>query len=636
MSGKRLLLGLYDQKPLGTRKEDLEYSLFACYKPLLTFLYANPEIRISLYFSGIIYMWLEAEHPEVNMLIADMVKRRQIELLTGGFYDPILTVIPMKDRSHQIEKSTTFIRKRFGLRPRTAWITEQVWSPSLVNTLALCGIRSAFQHTNEQLAHQDPFNMQEMGRILCIFPVHSGLTEQIHENDLEQFSKSIAAAEKTQMHQVLSIMIDMGKLISHSMLTEENTTLALCHTLAELGSDTRAVSLELPYEQSQLVTREDFLPAGWYNSDKPETVDHYNEMFLAYPEIKHLYGKMLYSSKLIPGIKKEKTLKKLASKHMLMGESFGSFSQSQSGGFYQNYLRKENYAHLIEVDKISREKGIFTSSITTYDIDFDNVDEFIYRGKNITAVFDQLGGQVTELDYLVNSWNYLDTFVGREADIISCSIDTIRPDIKQNAFSDILFEHEIDPLRYDKYASDGVMNLESVPYDVTNLNRERKELSFSHEIILSMYGPQKMQLTKSYTSRTNSLVVNYRFENTGTSRINRQFGSEFNLSFSSDAEEDVSYRCIDAKHERMLTGVRKSLKHVKLLKIEDTANKAIVSVYADRRFTIAKEHYLTTVPTAMGEEEIYQYTRLLCYWNLEIEPGEIWETEITLRIEKMK
>nr|MDA3835556.1 hypothetical protein [Spirochaetales bacterium] len=102
---------------------------------------------------------------------------------------------------------------------------------------------------------------------------------------------------------------------------------------------------------------------------------------------------------------------------------------------YQNYLRKQNYSHLIEVDKITRERGVFTTSITAFDLDLDLEDEFIYRGKFITAVFDIRGGQVTELDYLVNSWNYLDTFVGRESDTLSQSILHYPEGVKQNAFS---------------------------------------------------------------------------------------------------------------------------------------------------------------------------------------------------------
>ncbi|MDA3835555.1 MAG: hypothetical protein PF495_19460 [Spirochaetales bacterium] len=322
---KKLLLGLYDQKPVGTRREDLEYSLLSCYKPLFTFLYANPEMRVSLYFSGIIYEWLESEHPEINMLLADMVKRRQIELLSGGYYDPILTLIPAKDRTQQIEKMTTFIRKRFGLRPRCAWISEQVWNPVLINTLSLCGIRSVFQQTSPLLSHQDPFFMQELDKILCLFPVHAGLTENIHHNKLDSFTQNISSACKTEQHKIITIMADMGKLISHSLLTEKDTAMELCGMLNYLHDEYTDLELSVTSVTIQNVSNREHLSSGWYKREKPFNVEDFNEIFLRYPEIQHLYGKLLYSAKLIPGIKNEKTLKKLAGREILKGESFGAF-----------------------------------------------------------------------------------------------------------------------------------------------------------------------------------------------------------------------------------------------------------------------------------------------------------------------
>jgi hypothetical protein len=40
--------------------------------------------------------------------------------------------------------------------------------------------------------------------------------------------------------------------------------------------------------------------------------------------------------------------------------------------------------------------------------------------------------------------------------------------------------------------------------------------------------------------------------------------------------------------------------------------------------------------TDLGEEEIYQFTRLLALWYVELDAGETWETQAAVRIEKMK
>lgn len=636
MGQKKLIIGFQDQKPLGTRKEDFEYSLYSCYKPLLTFLYANPEIRISLYFSGIIYEWIENEFPEINMLIADMVKRKQIELLSGGYYDPILHIIPLKDRTLQIEKTTTYIRKRFGYRPRCAWISEQVWDPTLINTLSLCGILGLLQnYGNLSLLHQ-PFTMQEMGKTVTIYPIEKNISSNILHNELEDFRHHLTIAYKKNTTDYVSVMLDMNKIAASSILATENNIVGLCSAIKDVCIENHILTC-LPSEEIRSIdTVQDYLPSGWYKDEKPSELKHYNEMFIKYPEIQLLYGKLLYVSKLIPGIKKEKTLKKLASKELLKAESFGGFSISQNGGMYQNYLRKMNYYHLIEVEKISREKGVFATSLTAYDIDFDNDDEFIYRGKNITSVFDMRGASVVELDYLVNSWNYLDTFVGQADELISRSITTLPDGKKQNTFLDLFIRPGTDLDVYDKYNELSIHTLEDSLYALVRLDKEKKQITLCNEFLIENDSEKRITIEKTFVCRTNTIQLNYTITNTSRSRCVYWFGSEMNLSFACDSDELLEMLAIDVNHTRKLDPETTSMNNIKLLRIRDLHKKALVSIYAEKRYRIYKKSYTTTMQTIMGEEEIYQYTRFLPVWELDLKPDETWKNTISIRIEKMK
>jgi len=184
MNKKKIILGIYSQKPLGTQVEDLEYSLFHCYKPLLTYLYTHEDIKFVLYISIIILEWFENTYPEINMLINDMVKRKQLEMLSGGYYDPILTILPLKDRALQIEMSTTYLRKRFGKRPKGVWITDQIWDPSLVSTFKSCGINNVTINTSNKIQKKErlsPFTMQEMGNTINIFPISKEFSDAVSE-----------------------------------------------------------------------------------------------------------------------------------------------------------------------------------------------------------------------------------------------------------------------------------------------------------------------------------------------------------------------------------------------------------------------------------------------------------------------
>ena len=64
-------------------------------------------------------------------LLTEMVRKGQIELLGGGFYNPLAPLISTQDMTGQVEALSAFIRKTFGKRPSGAWLYEYAWTPSL-------------------------------------------------------------------------------------------------------------------------------------------------------------------------------------------------------------------------------------------------------------------------------------------------------------------------------------------------------------------------------------------------------------------------------------------------------------------------------------------------------------------------
>ena len=97
-------------------------------------------MRIGLHYSGPLLEWLSAAHPEYFAQLADLAARGQIELIGGGFYEPILISIPFADQIEQITRLAAFIKRQFGKRPRGAWLAERVWEPQLPSALAAAGV----------------------------------------------------------------------------------------------------------------------------------------------------------------------------------------------------------------------------------------------------------------------------------------------------------------------------------------------------------------------------------------------------------------------------------------------------------------------------------------------------------------
>jgi len=639
MSNKKIILGIYSQKPLGTQVEDLDYSLFHCYKPLLTYLYTHEDIKFVLYISITILEWFESNYPEINMLINDMVKRKQLEILTGGYYDPILTILPLKDRALQIEMSTTYLRKRFGKRPKGIWITDQIWNPSLVSTFKSCGINNVIINTSNKVQKKEiwsPFTMQEMGNTINIFPISREFTDAVLANNIKTILEEYSVSLKKEGP--VTIMLDANKLISDFILKDGKELIGLLENLFETVK-AQNILTTLPQAESESVStfENKYLASGCFgNSSMPGKINNYNEMFLRYPELNFLYGKLNYSQKLTSSIKKEKSLKKISSSEILKGESFGAFTFSDWGGLYHNYLRKENYSHLIEAERSSREKGLFSSSIAPFDFDFDGLDEYIFRGKNITAIVDAKGGSLAELDYLVTSWNYLDTFVGHSDESVETTQIVGVNDKKQNSFSDIFIHSQFDLKNYKKYGEKRVFTTESKLYTLNKLDKNNREIFFSLEVELPYSSGIKLLLTKTYAFKANSLEVIYKIKNLSLGRVETKFGIEQNISFAFEGDEFLSMVAEDSQHARKIGDGKITMFNVKKIVIKDNFKKTLLTLTSDKRYTLFKNTYNTLINTLFGEEEIYQYSILLPVWDLDLGPEEIWQCSFEIRIEKIK
>ena len=108
------------------------------YFPLISYLNHFPNVKANLHFSGPVLEWLDKNKPEFfRDLINPMLDRKQVEIVTGGYYEPVLISIPDEDKIEQINKLNTYWSNKIGkLKPRGLWLTERVWEPGLVKPLA--------------------------------------------------------------------------------------------------------------------------------------------------------------------------------------------------------------------------------------------------------------------------------------------------------------------------------------------------------------------------------------------------------------------------------------------------------------------------------------------------------------------
>ncbi len=140
MSKVSFALVIHSHQPVGNFDHVIEDAYQKSYAPFVRALHSHPRIRLSLHFSGILLEWLEYHHPEYFQQRRELVGRGQIELVGGGYYEPILPMIPDADKIAQLRKLADYLEHHFGKAPRGAWIAERVWEPTLPRPLAMAGV----------------------------------------------------------------------------------------------------------------------------------------------------------------------------------------------------------------------------------------------------------------------------------------------------------------------------------------------------------------------------------------------------------------------------------------------------------------------------------------------------------------
>jgi len=107
------VLGVHNHQPIGNFGFVFEKAYAQSYLPFLEAMERHPKVHWNLHATGILWEWLEKNHPDYIDRVAAQVKSGQVEILTGGYYEPILPALPDADKSGQIQKLTKYIKQRF-------------------------------------------------------------------------------------------------------------------------------------------------------------------------------------------------------------------------------------------------------------------------------------------------------------------------------------------------------------------------------------------------------------------------------------------------------------------------------------------------------------------------------------------
>ncbi len=173
-----LLFGVHAHQPVGNFPEVIADAHLRCYRMFVQTLENYPDFRFSVHFSGWLLDELERRWPQDMARLAAMTRRGQVEWFGSGDCEPVLAAIPHRDRVTQIDALSDKIERRYGVRPRGAWLTERVWESAVVASLADTGIEYVAVDDYHFLCAGEPaekldgfFTTEEDGRTLDLFPI---------------------------------------------------------------------------------------------------------------------------------------------------------------------------------------------------------------------------------------------------------------------------------------------------------------------------------------------------------------------------------------------------------------------------------------------------------------------------------
>jgi alpha-amylase len=433
-----LLLAFHSHQPDGNFEHVFQRAYDECYRPLLDLLGEFPAVRCALHHTGSLLEWMDAQRPGYLDDLAALVARKQVEILGGGFYEPMLAVLPEPDAQGQLTMMSQFAEQRLGMRPRGMWLAERVWEPSLAETISRAGLEytlvddTHFRYAGQLGPLSGYYVTDKAGAPLSIFPIEKELRYAIPFRTVESTMELLGELARQGADTIVTYGDDgekfglwpgtkdwvwgKGWLRSFFQALTQRKDLVSCATFSdildsrassgrvylptasyeEMGEWTLPADAQVRYQAARARFQED----KTWDELRPFFRGGLWQNFLAkYPEANFMHKKMVYVSRKLQRV--PEALPE-ATRELYRAQCNCAYWHGLFGGLYLNYLRHAVYAHLIRADEAADAalgEADLHAAVEVLDFDADRRPEVILRSPALwVGVKPDLGGGIFELD----------------------------------------------------------------------------------------------------------------------------------------------------------------------------------------------------------------------------------------------
>jgi alpha-amylase len=684
----RLVFVLHFHQPYGNLDEVFGQAMDRCYLPTLQLLADHPHVLCGIHVSGPLYDWSESHRPELIDALKKLVARNQVEILGGGYQEPMLAVLPDRDAIGQLTRMAERCEQLVGARPRGMWLTERVWEPDLPRVIAAARYRYTLLDDTHLFAAGAPrplgswYVSDKSGADVAIFPIDRGLRTRIPFADIPDLLAYLSEqrgraptygddAEKFGLWPTTDRRVWKEKWLERFFvaLREERGWLETTTPQRVLDDTPSSGPIYMPtisYHEMGAWT----LPpdaalryqglgrrlrlAGFGDESETFVRGGIWQAFLAkYPEARLMYRKMLRVSETVRRATERGDARAGAARDLLYrGQCNCPYWHGLFGGLYLQHLRAANMSALIEAEDIAGPRD--RVEVTLADHDGDMADEVLFEAPELNLyVSPARGGSALELD-LRRARFHLTGVLGRRPEAYHEDVPRARvvsdEELGNVSAHDLVRAVEpglADKLKYDAYprgafvdhllrpdadervldAYDPLVDLANAVYKVDAVEQDAGE---ARAVLVCDRGGYR--LTKSLSVRPAEIHVRYALTASGPARRVR-FGSQIDVTLLTPATDGGRRFEVDGEGAiDPAPGARGVARGVSQVRIVAESMGIQVGLRASPAAELWRLPIETVSQSERGFERAYQGTALVFVWDGEVGDDRTLEHELTLTV----
>ncbi|MDP2921721.1 MAG: DUF1926 domain-containing protein [Candidatus Omnitrophota bacterium] len=654
---------LHFHQPVGNFDEILERAYQNCYRPFLDVFEKFPDIKMSMHFSGCLLDYFEAKHPDYLDRIKVMVDRGQVEIVGGGYYEPIFTSIPHEDRAGQIEMMSGYIKKRFGQKAIGLWTPERVWVPGLAKEFSKAGVKYTIlddEHFIKAGLKQEDllgyFTTGEKNAEIEVFPSNKPLRYMIPfkmPTEVINYFKEAGSKSKEPLFTYGDDAEKFGEWPSTNDWVYGKNWLSNFFTELVKNKEWLITVKLSDCLKSRKPLKKIKIPEASYQEMMEWSHGSWMNFLKKYPETNQMVRKMHYVSKKVNSLGDKSALREL-----YKGECNCAYWHGVFGGLYLYHLRKAVYEHLINAEKIVEcvqlrklpQATCEVGQVRIEEVDFyeDGKKAFIVSNKALSLCIDPAnGGIIRELDNRRVSTNLVNPIARHEEEyhkkILAkmgkshdeAAIRTIHEDTKvidPALKSEFCYDDYIRGCLVDRFM-DSQVNIDDFMECKSNelgdfVNAVYKGKKERYKVVLDRRGSvagKAVSITKEICLRSangggKEIEISYTLKNLSKQTIDAIFGVEFNFTMPYLNSGQYKYFAGD----KILGSLNEkgAVPGPGLFSIKDSSKEIDINFEFSQK---PKDIWYFPVKTVSQSERAYelnfQASCILPRWHISISPG---------------